>query len=156
MEITNLTLLGEVEELRDLIDNILNRVYPVGSYYETSNVTFDPNGIFPGYWKKDTKGLVTVGAYETGEDYNSSYENYYILEGAIEGEAEHTLTINEMPEHNHLFERNFEGLGGGQNWAYRSSSEYIGGPMNTNNTGHSDPHNNVQPSIGVYRWHRLS
>lgn len=156
MEITNLKLSGEIDDLKEMINNILNRVYPVGSYYETSNVTFDPNGIFPGLWKKDTKGLVTVGAYEIGEEYNSSYENYYILEGSKEGENEHTLTINEMPAHTHMTTLPFEGLSGGINWAYRSSSEYVGGPSESTSAGSGDPHNNIQPSIGVYRWHRLS
>ena len=138
MEITNLKLSGEIDDLKEMINNILNRVYPVGSYYETSNVTFDPN------------------AYEIGEEYNSSYENYYILEGSKEGENEHTLTINEMPAHTHMTTLPFEGLSGGINWAYRSSSEYVGGSSESTSAGSGDPHNNIQPSIGVYRWHRLS
>lgn len=34
--------------------------YPVGSYYETSDTTFDPNSAWGGTWVKDSAGRVTV------------------------------------------------------------------------------------------------
>lgn len=37
---------------------ILNHVYPVGSYYETSDVNFDPNDSFVGEWSLKKSGIV--------------------------------------------------------------------------------------------------
>ena len=40
--------------------------YPVGSYYETSDTTFDPNVTWGGTWVEDTKGKVTVAKADSG------------------------------------------------------------------------------------------
>ena len=45
---------------------ILNHVYPVGSYYETSDEDFDPNDSFVGEWSLEESGRVHVSA---GTDY---------------------------------------------------------------------------------------
>lgn len=39
---------------------MLNVFYPVGSYYETSDTTFDPNISWGGTWVEDSAGRVTV------------------------------------------------------------------------------------------------
>ena len=39
---------------------LLDLIYPVGSYYETSNSSFDPNESWGGVWSLDTDGTVLV------------------------------------------------------------------------------------------------
>ena len=41
---------------------ILDLFYPVGSYYETSDTSFDPNVAWGGTWIPETEGLVHIGA----------------------------------------------------------------------------------------------
>lgn len=65
----------------------LDRVYPVGSIYMSVN-DVDPELLFGGTWEK-LEGRFLLG---TSEDYEL---------GAEDGEAEHTLSTEEMPNHTH-------------------------------------------------------
>lgn len=49
-----------------LAGEVLDTFYPVGSYYETSDTTFDPNTAWGGTWVLETEGQVHVSA---GTDY---------------------------------------------------------------------------------------
>ena len=156
MQIENLYLQKQIDELVD-------KIYPIGSYYETSDPDFDPNVEWGGTWIKDSKGLVTIGAYTNGESGDNSYVNTYIKQGEIIGENEHLLTINEMPRHNHQVNENSEGPGLYPNWGnitgWGSQAIHIegnGGESMTSYVGNGEAHNIVQPSIGVYRWHRIT
>lgn len=112
-----------------------------------------------GEWVKDTEGLATVGAYNEGMNRPGN-DRVYITLNSVLGEARHQLTIEEMPRHTHASNGIYattpgsgttvgvavSGGAGAVNW-------YGGNP---NETGNSYDHNNVQPSIGVYRWHRIA
>lgn len=125
-------------------------VYPVGSYYETSDTSFNPNTAWGGTWVEDSKGRVTVG-----QDTNdTSFDTI----GETGGEKTHTLTTNEMPSHNHGFS---EALA---KW-YAGADDMLGGNYDTrtngyltatNNAGGGQAHNNLQPYIVVKRWHRTA
>ena len=69
------------------LDDLIDIIYPVGSVYISVTGT-NPQVLFGGEWTqiKDTF-LLACG---------NSYAN-----GATGGEANHTLTANEMPNHNH-------------------------------------------------------
>lgn len=159
MDITNLKLLGEVDELKEIVNNILDNVYPVGTYYETSNKNFNPNNSFYGTWVEDTEGLVTIGRYK-GDDPSFPYVK--IAVGTIQGEKEHLLTVDEIPSHEHeQYATANPGTGG---TAIRGTfngeegdglSKYAMNAV-TASSGNDKPHNNVQPSIGVIRWHRTA
>lgn len=81
----------------------------------------------------DLQTRVPVGA---GVDYEL---------GEIGGEEEHTLTIDEMPSHNHSLKQNNNE---GSNTAWISSVtnvKYTLSTENINSTGGDQPHNNMQP-----------
>ena len=71
---------------------LLDIFYPVGSYYETSNASFNPNTAWGGTWVEDTKGRVTVAKSDSGTFANV---------GAEGGSEDVTLTLNQIPEHGH-------------------------------------------------------
>lgn len=59
---------------------ILNHVYPVGSYYETSDENFDPNDSFVGEWSLEESGRVHVSAgtgYAIGSKGGSTEVPYH-------------------------------------------------------------------------------
>ena len=136
---------------------IMDLFYPVGTYYETSNVDFDPNVAWGGTWVLDSQGKVTVSQDTTDSDFATV--------GATFGEKTHTLTVDEMPEHKH---QGIEWLGNSQyNISLNSGSLSTGYKMTwsassdtskiqTASAGGSQPHNNVQPCVVVKRWHRTA
>ena len=65
------------EILTKLLDNksMIDRFYPVGSYYETSDTTFNPNVSWGGTWVLESEGQVHVSAgstYTAGSSYGSN------------------------------------------------------------------------------------
>ena len=70
--------------------------YPVGSYYETSDSSFDPNTAWGGTWVLEAEGSVHVSAgstYTVGSSYGSNTHTHTT--------SGHTLTTNEIPAHTH-------------------------------------------------------
>lgn len=155
MEIQSLKINQEISDIKEQLNGLLDLFYPVGSYYETSDITFYPSVKWGGTWVQDTKGYVTVGALTDGGD--SPREGGLDIDGGVtKGEVEHTLTIDEMPSHNHdhIPRLNIEDPPSyGSVYGYKSDG---GWSEVTGNTGGGQPHNNIQPSIGVYRWHRIA
>lgn len=137
--------------------DLLDIFWPVGSYYETNDPNFNPNISWGGTWVQDTKGYVTVGATNPDESQGSSNNKLILNVNNTTGEVKHTLTIDEMPNHNHRT-RTILGAAGGSLWPLATQS-YDTCDWNYDNseaTGGGQAHNNVQPSIGVYRWHRTA
>jgi len=136
------------------VASFIDIAYPVGSYYETSDTTFDPNVTWAGTtWVEDTDGRVLV-AQNTGT---------FTTVGATGGEETHTLTSSEMPAHNHtLYYWLNDNLPGGNDrlLAYGNTSTITPGQTSStswiSNTGGGNAHNNLQPYIVVRRWHRTA
>lgn len=132
---------------------LLNLMYPIGSYYETSDVSFNPNVAWGGTWQKEPAGLVHIGAGST----------YKI--GSTGGEATHKLTVAEMPSHRHQEYYYWSGSGSvGGNWKVNMVNTGNGGYgtwthssglTDVGATGGDQPHNNMQPYIAVNRWRRV-
>lgn len=135
------------ENLLAMQKGLMELVFPVGSTYITQSNT-NPNTILKfGTWER-FKGKVGVGLDEDDTNMNTI--------GKTGGEKEHTLTVNEMPNHDHEIDLNIEGRGS-TNWAFRSNQEYLGGTVKTLKSGGGQAHNNMQPyEVVGYMWIRRS
>ena len=129
----------------------LDYFYPVGTYYETSDSDFNPNIAWGGIWVEDTKGKVLVAIDKDIADFNTINK--------IGGEKEHTLSINEMPSHQHKMSlANYNGTDNvsGVAWSASSSKRYAYSNDMVEPVGGSKAHNNMPPYIVVKRWHRTA
>lgn len=131
-------------------------MYPIGSIYRSVNST-DPSELFGGKWEL----LKDVFLMAAGDSYPA---------GSKGGEAEHVLTVEEMPIHDHSLESitgtddmNFINGSGSfllQNsdttmgWSSAKNAQMMYG--NTGSTGGSQPHNNLPPYLAVYTWVRTA
>lgn len=140
-----------MNEIKNAINNL---IYPIGTYYETSDLNFNPNIVWGGTWELENDGTVLVSkSSATGSKFNVNL-------GTVVGEETHTLTIGEMPRHNHGFTSGAGNVVANQ----LSTSSPVYFNLNSNGlgttkidyAGGSQSHNNVQPSKVVNRWHRTA
>ena len=66
---------------------LLDKLYPVGCIYQSAKAT-SPAELFGGTWEQIKDRFILAA----GDTYAA---------GSTGGEATHTLTVNEMPRHNH-------------------------------------------------------
>ena len=78
----------------EVLEDILLRVYPVGSIYMSIN-NIDPSTLFGGTWETWGTGQVPVGVDTSQTEFNAVEKTG--------GETTHTLTQNQVPSHNHIF-----------------------------------------------------
>lgn len=132
---------------RALSSLILEAVYPVGSIYMSVNST-SPATLFGGTWQA-IQGKFLLGAY--GNTYKA---------GSTGGEATHTLTISEMPSHNHAVY--YPNAGADDHSAPGnypdgpSDSTYYAVGSYTSSDGGGGAHNNMPPYLAVYIWKRTA
>ena len=122
-----------------------NHPYPVGSIYMSVNNT-DPSTLFGGTWEQ-IKDMFLLSA---GDTYAA---------GSTGGEAQHTLTVEEMPEHQHSLHYRSIYSGDGSTSAITSKSYSSGSTSKENGaiaTGGGQAHNNMPPYLAVYVWKRIS
>ena len=133
---------GEFEDVPALqgdVTEFLSLAYPVGAIYLSVN-DINPGTLFGGTWERieDTFLLACGSAYAIG---------------STGGEATHTLTVGEMPSHNHgISYQNVTVASGGTYTNELAGSENF----NTNETGESQPHNNMPPYLAINVWKRIS
>lgn len=121
-------------------------MYPVGSYYETSDTSFNPNTAWGGTWTREDDGTTLV-SYKSSGAFNKTI-------GTKVGEETHKLTVDEMPSHKHDINYASSSGGDGSGLVYGTSLGHNAGFIWA--TGNNQAHNNVQPSKVVYRWHRTA
>lgn len=132
------------------VNEILGLVYPVGSIYMSIN-NVSPVTLFGGKWVQ-IQGRFLLGASDV---YKANTTG---------GEATHTLTANEMPEHAHYMA---SGNSGGDSTWTPDAGSYLVDSVTTdkttywaqigmNNAGGSAAHNNMPPYLVVYMWRRLA
>ena len=145
---------------------IVDLIYPIGSIYMSTNAT-SPATLFGGKWERiQDRFLLAAG---------STY-----AAGGMDGEATHTLTVDELPDHRHAFTTDSagshnhragykrkdaygKGTFDGQHWSnynageVRTTSEgahtHTG---TTNGAGGNGKHNNMPPYLTVYMWKRTA
>lgn len=122
------------------VQNAITNLHPIGSIYISTSST-SPAGIFGGTWARiqDTFLLAAGSTYAAG---------------STGGEAQHTLSIAEMPKHVH-------GIGYGANVATGNAQNpgSYGSTRTdtiTSETGGGQPHNNMPPYLAVYVWQRTA
>ena len=147
--------------------NIFLKVYPVGSIY-ISTSSENPGNIYGGTWEEYGKGRTLVGVDSSDSDFSTVEK--------LGGEKTHTLTIDEMPSHNHV-ERMFLDQSGYSSVKPAGYAYYIYSTQSSNvitwanaqisnmnywrigdteDKGGSQAHNNLQPYITTYMWKRTA
>ena len=138
--------------------------HPVGYIFEWDDTGLDgaPDLTTPekvaayfgyGVWARYGDGRVTVGAVD----------GKYVA-GATGGEEKNTLSVEEIPSHGHKINNM---SWGGKNLNHEVDKDSNFWVFDTNNTekidesyieytGGSQPHNNMQPYVVVYRWRRIA
>lgn len=140
---------------RDGLD--FDKIYPIGSIYISANST-NPHDLFGGTWEQLRDRFLLGCGTKTN--------------GTTGGEENHTLSINEMPSHNHFYMASTDwGSGEGQPqiafpaWSWRcrpgqdftqisSQQTHLG--EGSTDTGGNQAHNNMPPYLAVYMWKRIS
>lgn len=117
--------------------SIFDIFYPVGSYYETSDTTFDPNVAWGGTWSLETPGKFHVSA---GTGYTA---------GSTGGSADAIV-----PYHTHTTKSEYVYYGSGSSTG--SILLYGTGTATLGYTGSSVTGANMPPYIAVNRWHRTA
>lgn len=134
------------------LNKMIDMMYPVGSYYETSDDTFNPNTFWGGTWELETDGTTLVSKSSTnGSKFN-------VDTATVVGSETHTLTIDEMPKHRDEFEM-WRGAGDMNYGGVIGVAKVDGVMVGTGKClahGGDMPHNNIQPSKVVNRWHRTA
>ena len=127
------------------VSAMLDKAYPVGSIYMSVNST-NPHSLFGGTWVqiKDRFLLAAGAAYKAG---------------ATGGEATHTLTVDEIPNHQHALW--YPNEGGEQSAAIGypeagSKNTWYAEASRTGGAGGGAAHNNMPPYLSVYVWKRTA
>lgn len=164
---------GIAEELgQEIKAEMLDIFYPIGTYYETSDATFNPNTAWGGTWVEDTAGRVLVAQ----DQYT------FATVGSTGGEERHTLIASELPHLTGSVQSQKSVADGspintyptsattgvftfadnsGDTWSSVSSeqsntAQYQNATVTYDNGGQDAPHNNLQPYIVIKRWHRVA
>lgn len=127
------------------VSTVLDKVYPVGAIYMSVNST-NPKTLFGGTWVqiKDRFLLAAGTTYKAG---------------ATGGEATHTLTVDEIPNHQHVLW--YPNEGGEQSAAIGypeagSKKTWYAEASKTGGAGGGFAHNNLPPYLSVYVWKRTA
>lgn len=138
------------------LHEILNIIYPIGSIYISVN-SINPTNLFGGTWER-IKDRFLLSA---GDTYGA---------GSTGGEATHTLTVDEMPNHVHALYAHAFAWGALEDISvYASGADAVSGKPSTNalstaqgkwnctmDSGSNQPHNNMPPYLVVYMWKRTT
>ena len=128
-------------------------MYPVGSIYQTTSSTFNPQTAWGGTWERiKDRFLLAAGTAYAG--------------GSTGGEATHKLTAQEMPSHTHTMYVNNDGSS--SSWSptfgdylikpdgVTTSKKNYQAKLAQNGAGLDQAHNNLPPYLAVYIWKRTA
>lgn len=136
---------------QDFKQEIIETIYPIGSIYMSTSPAA-PSLLFGGEWEQIQDAfLLAAGITYSG--------------GETGGESEHTLTIDEMPSHNHKLKTDINNPDYNITWSEwfeytdgwtQEAGETEAPATHTTLTGGGEPHNNMPPYLVVYVWKRIS
>lgn len=168
--------MSKIKVAQDLIDFF----YPVGSYYETSDINFNPNITWGGTWKEDSAGRVLVAYDSTQTEFNtvgktlgSKYlqSHSHSFSGSIGNAGAHSHDIRYGGPSGSGVNISYSGSGYNtlsiESWAWRqcdwvsnifasTSGDHthtISGSIGSSGSGNAQ---NIQPSVVAKRWHRIA
>lgn len=132
-------------KIKEMLDRQREEDYAKIKFWVSPDPT-SPAELFGGTWEQIKDRYILAA----GDTYAS---------GSTGGEATHTLTVDEMPQHNHSI-----------GWRYSYSSDNTGFPQLVNNgtvfvhyeemfsenAGGNQPHNNMPPYRAFYVWQRIA
>ena len=136
-----------IESKIEFKKDLLEKVYPIGSYYWSSS-DISPQILFGGIWTK------IKGRFLFASDGNHSV-------GYEGGEEKHYLTIDEMPSHHHgylKFRYDYHYCYGGSDkdcdyYPFRDKDNFLEN-SSTTSEGRGKAHNNMPPYITANCWRR--
>lgn len=130
-------------DILEAVATLLQSIYPVGSVFISGSNSIPAAIATVGTWTR-VEDRVIIGA-----------SNKYPVD-STGGEDEHTLTVNEMPSHNHEVSNTFFS-GGGGTFSVQSfgGSDYNKKPV-VESRGGGEAHNNMQPYKAKFMWERIS
>lgn len=145
---------------RSLASISMERVYPVGSMLmrpTNPGSAESAGGLGFGTWIA-VEGLSPIGV-GTHTDGNGTEKTFN--QGNTDGEYEHTLTPEEMPNHDHHANSSESG------WVFSTSGSFNGvldagndvslrRNYRTGPAGGDEAHNNLHPVFAVHMWYRTS
>lgn len=132
------------------LDSIIDTLYPLGSYYETTDTTFNPAlAGWPGTWILESGGYTHVSAgtgytVDSGSDYSYiSYAPSLTVPGT-------SLTVAQMPAHTHA-NAGKEHKVGARKWGTGSSgaTNFLWAGTNTSSVNTTDTAHRITAS-GTY------
>ena len=159
-----------IDRLEALENNslTLDKIYPIGSIYMSVD-NKEPSTIFGGTWEKiEDRFLLASGSNYTRGSIGGNSSVSYTPQGSV---GNHTLTVNEMPSHNHTLGKwNVNvSLPAGNNTSFVPVTPNNGydNAGSTTSTGGNQPHNHpftgttasiqtMPPYIVVNVWKRVS
>lgn len=151
-------------------------LFPVGTILETTN-SANPSTYIGGTWEQLGAGLTTITAGTYKETHNGTEDTYVFTAGrsnftrngvSMTGEAEHVITEGELTKHGHAIHfynddwNSSDGDSGKHNQPGIVHDSVDRSAKNTNrwtdlveSTGGNQPHNNLPPLYGVYKYRRI-
>ncbi len=147
-------------QLKDENNNdVYPNPFPIGAIYMSVD-SRNPSQIFGGTWEQiKDKFLLCAGSnYKAGDVGGNETHSH--------NTGNHTLTINEIPSHNHTLD-NYNASGHNTSYLpvqYSGTKKGYGYNIYTYNAGGNQPHNhgntgsssNMPPYLAVYVWRRVA
>ena len=123
---------------------LLDWTHPVGSIYQSTKST-DPADLFGGTWTRINDRFLLAA----GDTFAA---------GKTGGEASHTLTVDEIPDHTHSYQYTGQSTVIGTDairlYDRNGQPNQYTGPQSSNCGGKA--HNNMPPYLAVYTWERTA
>ena len=148
--------------------SLLDIFYPVGSYYETSDASFNPNTAWGGTWVEDSTGKVTVAqdtndtAFDViGETGGLKQTNHVFYRPPINTSRAQDAGQTYL-NHVQNFVNAWLQSGGSSSLTSSQSVAAVGGEVRSDGQINTEAgffkytSTNLQPYITVKRWHRTA